>query len=217
MENIQVALRLRPLSKFETQRGEDNIWSIYENKTITLSNQYQRDPVLSKKLHNGSKAAYSYDYCFQPDQDNINVYDKTVKRVALSSLNGINGTVFMYGQTGSGKTYTMMGYNKTEDELDFGDNYTDTATEGSPTKRGSYFRNEMSLLGENNSVHGSNFTLGSKVPNKVCSVDDIGQSNGILILALKDIFKAIEGVSIFPSYFFTLLSLYRKRHNAYFE
>jgi hypothetical protein len=27
----------------------------------------------------------------------------------LSSLEGINGTIFMYGQTGAGKTYTMLG------------------------------------------------------------------------------------------------------------
>jgi len=32
-----------------------------------------------------------------------------VKRVTLSSLEGINGTVFVYGQIGSGKTYTMLG------------------------------------------------------------------------------------------------------------
>ena len=30
----------------------------------------------------------------------------------MSSLNGINGSVFMYGQSGAGKTYTMMGYDK---------------------------------------------------------------------------------------------------------
>lgn len=38
-----------------------------------------------------------------------------IKRIALSSLQGINGTVFMYGQTGSGKTFTMMGP-KTDNE-----------------------------------------------------------------------------------------------------
>jgi type II secretory ATPase GspE/PulE/Tfp pilus assembly ATPase PilB-like protein len=32
-----------------------------------------------------------------------------VKRIALSALKGINGTVFMYGPTGCGKTFTMMG------------------------------------------------------------------------------------------------------------
>ena len=29
--------------------------------------------------------------------------------MALSSLQGINGTIFMYGQTGAGKTYSMIG------------------------------------------------------------------------------------------------------------
>jgi len=27
----------------------------------------------------------------------------------MSSLKGINGTIFMYGQTGAGKTFTMLG------------------------------------------------------------------------------------------------------------
>jgi chromosomal replication initiation ATPase DnaA len=27
----------------------------------------------------------------------------------MSSLQGINGTIFMYGQTGAGKTHTMLG------------------------------------------------------------------------------------------------------------
>jgi hypothetical protein len=37
-----------------------------------------------------------------------------VKRIALSSLNGINGTIFVYGQTGSGKTYSMLGRERKE-------------------------------------------------------------------------------------------------------
>jgi centromeric protein E len=40
---------------------------------------------------------------------NLEIYENLVKRVTLSSLQGINGTVFVYGQTGSGKTYTMLG------------------------------------------------------------------------------------------------------------
>ena len=32
-----------------------------------------------------------------------------MRPIVISSLDGINGTVFMYGQTGSGKTYTMLG------------------------------------------------------------------------------------------------------------
>jgi len=37
------------------------------------------------------------------------VYEESCKDIILSSLNGINGTIFMYGQTGAGKTYTMLG------------------------------------------------------------------------------------------------------------
>jgi hypothetical protein len=38
--------------------------------------------------------------------------------VILSSLSGVNGTVFMYGQTGSGKTFTMLGEFSKEFEAD---------------------------------------------------------------------------------------------------
>ena len=42
------------------------------------------------------------------------MYDDSTKEIILSSLNGINGTIFMYGQTGAGKTYTMLGDYSTE-------------------------------------------------------------------------------------------------------
>jgi hypothetical protein len=32
-----------------------------------------------------------------------------LRAIVMSSLEGINGTVFMYGQTGAGKTFTMLG------------------------------------------------------------------------------------------------------------
>ncbi|CAL5390759.1 unnamed protein product [Camellia sinensis] len=37
------------------------------------------------------------------------VYAEGAKEVALSTINGINSTIFAYGQTSSGKTYTMSG------------------------------------------------------------------------------------------------------------
>lgn len=73
------------------------------------------DVSIFKKLNTTSKASYSFDSCFSASDDNMKVYTESAQRIALSSLNGINGTIFMYGQTGSGKTYTMMGYNKNED------------------------------------------------------------------------------------------------------
>jgi len=170
MENIQVALRVRPLSKNELQRGEDSIWTAYDDKTVTTSSLYCKEQAVSKKRNNDStKPAYSFDCCFNPEQENTWVYEKMVKRVALSSLNGINGTIFMYGQTGSGKTYTMMGYNKIEDtDTDYSDSCLDA---------------DLSPMKE-------------KQPKKTMNVNDINQSTGVLILGLKDIFKAIEKVDI---------------------
>lgn len=49
------------------------------------------------------------DQCFDDNHSNENVYDSSCKDIISSSLQGINGTVFMYGQTGAGKTYTMLG------------------------------------------------------------------------------------------------------------
>jgi hypothetical protein len=40
----------------------------------------------------------------------MEVYERSsIRNIVLSSLEGINGTLFMYGQTGAGKTYTMLG------------------------------------------------------------------------------------------------------------
>ena len=49
------------------------------------------------KLNNMTQTEFCYDYCFSDKDDNKIVYENVVKRVALSSLNGINGTIFMYG------------------------------------------------------------------------------------------------------------------------
>ena len=52
---------------------------------------------------------YSYNSWYGEHTENDEIYEQAVKPIVISSLDGINGTVFMYGQTGSGKTYTMLG------------------------------------------------------------------------------------------------------------
>ena len=50
------------------------------------------------------------DGCFNHWENNMEVYERSsIRNIVLSSLEGINGTLFMYGQTGAGKTYTMLG------------------------------------------------------------------------------------------------------------
>ena len=53
---------------------------------------------------------FKFDHVYPERETNRDVYEHTVKKVAMASLEGISGTVFVYGQTGTGKTYTMMGH-----------------------------------------------------------------------------------------------------------
>lgn len=45
------------------------------------------------------------------------MYAESCKDIVLSSLNGINGTVFMYGQTGAGKKFTMLGQSDIKEKV----------------------------------------------------------------------------------------------------
>ena len=55
-------------------------------------------------------STFLIDGCFNHWENNMEVYERSsIRNIVLSSLEGINGTLFMYGQTGAGKTYTMLG------------------------------------------------------------------------------------------------------------
>ena len=124
MENIHVAIRLRPLNEKERQRKEEIIWSIHSPNQIAiqpkllpeLTSNLQQQKQAQQPVHTQAQQQkqniYSYDYSFSQLESNQQVYEKSVKKIVMSSLNGINGSIFMYGQSGSGKTYTMMGYDK---------------------------------------------------------------------------------------------------------
>ncbi|CAD8191225.1 unnamed protein product [Paramecium octaurelia] len=103
MENIQVAVRIRP-------DPEPSIWAIHDQH-IFLNNQMRKPP-------NGQgRTTFAFDHCFTQDSKNTDIYSKEVKSLVLGSTNGINGTIFLYGQTGSGKTYTMLGKENDEGVL----------------------------------------------------------------------------------------------------
>ncbi|KAL3639320.1 Kinesin-like protein nack1 [Castilleja foliolosa] len=95
-EKIVVTIRLRPLNKREQSSKDQIAWECTDDHTI----EYRLNP---------QERAFSFDKVFGPDSSTENVYEDGVKTVALSSLMGINATIFAYGQTSSGKTYTMRG------------------------------------------------------------------------------------------------------------
>lgn len=125
-ENIQVCLRLRPLSEKELARGEESIWNIYDNTAIGLKREW-RDHLLFKKA-SSKNGTFIFDRSYPSETSNHNIYNDMLKKVVGSCLNGINGTIFMYGQTGSGKTYTMMGYDQKDGLYNKSPSFTSKAT-----------------------------------------------------------------------------------------
>ena len=111
MENINVALRSRPLNQYEKDNDEDDMWLISKGRSIKPNPQV----VMSRELvqiKSKQRVKFNFDHCFSQDVDNLSMYQKSVRAIVLSSFQGINGTVFMYGQTGAGKTYSMLGSHK---------------------------------------------------------------------------------------------------------
>jgi len=61
---------------------------------------------------------FTFDYVFDMDSSQQEVYETTAKPAVISILQGYNSTIFAYGQTGTGKTFTMEGftYNSTDNQ-----------------------------------------------------------------------------------------------------
>ncbi|XP_054639986.1 kinesin-like protein KIF21B isoform X3 [Dunckerocampus dactyliophorus] len=55
----------------------------------------------------GKDKAFTYDFVFDVDSEQQNIYQACVHKLIEGCFEGYNATVFAYGQTGSGKTYTM--------------------------------------------------------------------------------------------------------------
>ncbi|EAS00562.2 kinesin motor catalytic domain protein (macronuclear) [Tetrahymena thermophila SB210] len=140
MENIQVALRIRPINQQEVENNDFEVWSTLANDEVGISAEKYTDLIRMRKIAPGQKTSYLFNKCFDQRSQNTEIYEQIVKRIALSSLKGINGTVFMYGQTGSGKTFTMLGQNR-EDIL----TYKNSNTQQQQIQNG---RNSSKLIGD---------------------------------------------------------------------
>ncbi|KAA3681900.1 kinesin family member 11 [Paragonimus westermani] len=94
-QNIRVAVRCRPLNKYELERSALNC--------VTCT----RDKITVKER--STTKVFTFDQVFSPYSKQIDVYNSMVAPVVEEILMGYNCTIFAYGQTGSGKTFTMTG------------------------------------------------------------------------------------------------------------
>ncbi|KAJ2156307.1 Kinesin-like protein kif15 [Coemansia sp. RSA 552] len=97
MDNIQVFMRIRPLSEDEYRRDRST-----ESAVRMLA-----DNVVSVPSQRSENFAFDFvgdEACTQKE-----VFEAVGKRAVEQCMQGYNGTIFAYGQTGSGKTFTMQG------------------------------------------------------------------------------------------------------------
>jgi len=100
-QNINVAVRCRPLNGIERKQGSCSVLSCDKTKKeVTVKERGTIQPFTK---------SYNFDHVFGPDSEQIDVYKAVVKPVVEEVLNGYNCTIFAYGQTGTGKTFTMEG------------------------------------------------------------------------------------------------------------
>jgi hypothetical protein len=177
-ENVQVVLRLRPVSEKERRRGEENVWKVFEGVSLVLKKEAEDNLPIRK--YTQYQAAYNFDRCFSTSTTNEMVYAATIKNMVDSAVNGINATVFMYGQTGSGKTFTMLGYDQ---------------------KKGVYNRALAEEAKRSASMNRKNsstdMTFEQQMQKRLISeelIEDtkLENKNGLLIQALKDLFVKIK-------------------------
>ncbi|XP_011496486.1 PREDICTED: kinesin-related protein 11-like isoform X2 [Ceratosolen solmsi marchali] len=100
--NIEVAIKVRPLLKKEKEDNLNIQWDI-RNYVVT------RTSVQSMKRKRSEAEKFYFDHIFDAENTNCDVFERIVKRIVSSAVDGYNGTVIAYGQSNSGKTHTMLG------------------------------------------------------------------------------------------------------------
>ncbi|OUM69867.1 hypothetical protein PIROE2DRAFT_30407, partial [Piromyces sp. E2] len=92
--SVKVALRIRPLSAKERLNCN--------RKCVSVINNNNSSQLI---LHPDRK--FLFDYIFDDNASQKEVYNSCVKPLLLNFIDGFNATILAYGQTGSGKTYSM--------------------------------------------------------------------------------------------------------------
>ncbi len=80
MENIKVALRIRPLNETEKQNKEENIFEIHDNQqSINIKNKYIKDLINTKRINISTKLQYKYNICYDQQATNYDIFKKSVQ------------------------------------------------------------------------------------------------------------------------------------------
>ncbi|KAJ3661534.1 hypothetical protein Zmor_005927 [Zophobas morio] len=103
-DNINVVVRVRPLSNREKKSGDTSVIQFPGNGQVLV------DGIPGGPSGGQKPKLFSYNVVFEPaaTQDDVLEFSG-MKRLIEMALEGFRCTCFCYGQTGSGKTHTLTG------------------------------------------------------------------------------------------------------------
>jgi kinesin family protein 18/19 len=108
-----VAVRIRPLSQQEKDRGCKSTTSVLNDNVVTIKRDCRDGGFLRSQMAQLNE--YGFDSAFNEESTQQDVYRKTAQPFIPNLLAGMNVTVFAYGATGAGKTHTMLGNSRVDE------------------------------------------------------------------------------------------------------
>ncbi|XP_071848159.1 uncharacterized protein [Apostichopus japonicus] len=97
LSNVNVVVRIRPLSDLERKRSDGSCITAQAPATVVIEN-------------NSKSKTFTYNAIFDEHATQEDLLDTCgIKQMIEMSVEGYACTVFAYGQTGSGKTHTITG------------------------------------------------------------------------------------------------------------
>ncbi|CCW69411.1 unnamed protein product [Phytomonas sp. Hart1] len=105
-QHVMVAVRVRPtLSKGSSQQVLEKfeLQAVHQTGDTTLKVELSRLGDITKS------SIFTFDYIFDQESTQLEVYEDAVVEMVDGALVGFNATVLAYGQTGAGKTFTVLG------------------------------------------------------------------------------------------------------------
>ncbi|XP_061611779.1 kinesin-like protein KIF20B isoform X2 [Phyllopteryx taeniolatus] len=104
-ENLQVYLRVRPLTGAETGESQDCV-AIEGPHTVVLKAPRSRQ---ADKIPPQTAQRFTFTQVFGPDASQRKVFEGSVRSLVRDVLRGENCLLFTYGVTNAGKTFTFLG------------------------------------------------------------------------------------------------------------
>lgn len=112
VENLKVAVRMRPLNKresnprFHKAGAKARAWHVLDEYSSVTQISNTGNP-LPERVE--GKTFFTFDKAFGETSGTKEVYEYAVRDLVTGVISGRNGSCFAYGQTSSGKTHTMQG------------------------------------------------------------------------------------------------------------